>query len=65
MLMAILLVYTTSGITPGKKVCCDLKMAAILKILKYEGGLKVGPLYSCLGEARSGSKWQGPYMGIS
>ena len=68
----------------GERVCCDLKMTAILKILKYEsqlhfdtryekivpnyaknvcfmvmtssmtshGGLKFGPLYSCLVEAR-------------
>ena len=35
MLMAIFLVYSTSGIIAGKKVCCELKMAAILKILKY------------------------------
>ena len=35
MLMAIFLVYSASGITSGKKVCCELKMAAILKILKY------------------------------
>ena len=35
MLMAIFLVYSTSGITSGKKVCRQLKMAAILKILKY------------------------------
>ena len=35
MLMAIFLVYSTSGITSGKKVCRELKMAAILKILKY------------------------------
>ena len=28
MLMAILLVYSTSGITSGKKVCRELKMAA-------------------------------------
>ena len=35
MIMAILLVYSTSGITSGKKVSCELKMAAILKILKY------------------------------
>ena len=35
MLMVIFLVYSTSGITSGKKVCRDLKMAAILKILKY------------------------------
>ena len=35
MLMAIFLVYSTSGITSGKNVCCELKMAAILKILKY------------------------------
>ena len=33
MLMAIFFVY--SGITFGKKVCRELKMAAILKILKY------------------------------
>ena len=35
MLMAIFLVYSTSGITSGKTVCRELKMAAILKILKY------------------------------
>ena len=35
MLMAIVLVYSTSGITSGKKVCRELKTAAILKILKY------------------------------
>ena len=33
--MAIFLVSSTSGITSGKKVCRELKMAAILKILKY------------------------------
>ena len=35
MLMAIFLVYSTCGIISGKKVCRELKMAAILKILKY------------------------------
>ena len=35
MLMAIFLVCSTSRITSGKKVCRELKMAAILKILKY------------------------------
>ena len=35
MLMAIFLVYHPTGITSGKKVCRELKMAAILKILKY------------------------------
>ena len=35
MLMAIFLVYSTSGITSGKKVCRELKMGAIFKILKY------------------------------
>ena len=35
MLMAIILVYSTSGITSGKKKFVELKMAAILKILKY------------------------------
>ena len=33
-LMAIFLVYSTSSITSGEKVCRELKMAAILKILK-------------------------------
>ena len=35
MLMIIFLVYSTSGITSGKKKFVGLKMAAILKILKY------------------------------
>ena len=35
MLMAIFQVYSTSGITSGKNVCCELKKVAILKILKY------------------------------
>ena len=35
MLMAIFLLYSTSGIISGKKICRELKMAAILKILKY------------------------------
>ena len=36
MLMVIWLAYSISGITSSKKqVCCDLKMAAILKMLKY------------------------------
>ena len=35
MLMAIFLVYSTSGITSGEKVYCELKMAAILKIMIY------------------------------
>ena len=40
MLMAIFLVYSTSGIISGKKVCRELKMADILKILKYETQLQ-------------------------
>ena len=40
MSMAIVLVYSTSGITSGKTVCRDLKMAAILKILKYQTQLQ-------------------------
>ena len=40
MLMAIFLVYSTSDITSGKKVCHELKMAAILKILKYQSQLQ-------------------------
>ena len=35
MLMAIFLVYSTSGITFGKKVCHELQKVAILKFLKY------------------------------
>ena len=35
MFMAIFLIYSTSGITSGEKVCRELKMAAILKILIY------------------------------
>ena len=35
MLTAIFLAYSTSGIISREKVCCGLKMAAILKILKY------------------------------
>ena len=35
MLMAISLVYSTSGITSGKKNCRELEMAAILNFLKY------------------------------
>ena len=38
--MAIFLVYSTSGITSGKKVCRELKMAAISKILKYQTQLQ-------------------------
>ena len=45
MLMAIFLVYSTSGITSGKKVCRELKMAAILKILKYETQLQLDLRY--------------------
>ena len=35
MLMAIFLVYSTSGTTSSKNVCRELKMAAILKSFKY------------------------------
>ena len=38
--MAICLVYSTSGIISGKKVCRELKMAAILKIVKYKTQLQ-------------------------
>ena len=34
-MLMLFLVYSTSGITSGEKVCRELKMAAILKILKY------------------------------
>ena len=40
MLMAIFLVYSTSGITSGKKFCRELKIAAILKIFKYQTQLQ-------------------------
>ena len=38
--MAIVLVYSTSGITSSKNVCRELKMAAVLKILKYQTQLQ-------------------------
>ena len=40
MLMAIFLAYSTSGVTSAEKVCRELKMAAILKILKYQTQLQ-------------------------
>ena len=41
MLMAIVLVYSISGIKlPVKKVCRELKMTAILKNLKYQTQLQ-------------------------
>ena len=39
-LMAIFLAYSTSGIASGKKVCRELKMAAVLKIFKYSTQLQ-------------------------
>ena len=38
--MAIFLVYSTSGITSGEKVCREFKMAAILKVLIYQTQLQ-------------------------
>ena len=35
MLTTIFLAYSTSGITSGKKVCCELKKVAMLKFFKY------------------------------
>ena len=35
MLLAIFVVYSTSGVTSGKKFRRELKMAAILKMAKY------------------------------
>ena len=43
--MAIFLVFSTSGITFGKKVCRELKIAAILKILKYQTQLQLDLRY--------------------
>ena len=40
MLMAVFLVYSTSGTTSPKKVCRELKMAAILKFFKYQTQLQ-------------------------
>ena len=45
MLMAIFLVYSPSSITSGKKVCRELKMVAILKILKYQTQLQFDLIY--------------------
>ena len=38
--MAISLVYSTFGITSAEKVCRELKMVAILKMLKYSTQLQ-------------------------
>ena len=52
MLMAILLVYSTSGISSGKKSLSRAQKSGHLKKKKlntasiWQGGLKVGPLYS-------------------
>ena len=45
MLMAIFLIYSTSGLTSGKKVCRELKLAAILLILKYKTQLQIDLRY--------------------
>ena len=45
MLMAIFLTYSTSGLTSRKKVCRELKIAAILKILKYKTQLQIDLRY--------------------
>ena len=44
-LMAIFLAYSTSGISSGKKVCRELKMATVLKILKYSTQLQSDLIY--------------------
>ena len=45
MVMAILLAYSTSGITFSEKVSHDLKMAAILKMPEYIPQLEVDIRY--------------------
>ena len=40
MLMAIFVAYSTSGVTSGKKFRRELKMAAILKMSKYQTQLQ-------------------------
>ena len=40
MLMAIFVAYSNSGITSGKKILCDLKMAVILEKAKYKTQLQ-------------------------
>ena len=91
MLMAILLVYSTSVIASGKKFVATLKwepfwkfwnmkrsftltsnmkrssktlcqkkyFSWLLSSMTSRVGLKFAPLYSCLGEALPGRKWQG------
>ena len=49
MLMAIFLVYSTSGKNSNENVCRKLKTAAILKILKYETQLQFDPRYDKVG----------------
>ena len=44
MIMAIFLVYSTSGIT-SRKICRELKMATILKTLKYKTQLQFSIRY--------------------
>ena len=46
--MAIFLACSTSGITSGEKVCRELKMAAILKILKYQTQLQFDLRYETI-----------------
>ena len=43
--MAIFLVYSTSAIPSDEKVCRELKMTAILKILKYWTQLQIDLRY--------------------
>ena len=40
MIMAIIVAYSNSGITSGKKILRNLKMAAILKMSKYKTQLQ-------------------------
>ena len=40
MLMAIVVAYSTPGVTSGKKIRRELKMAAILKMSKYQTQLQ-------------------------
>ena len=39
--MAIFVEYSTSGVTSGKKIRGELKMAAILKMSKYSTQLQI------------------------
>ena len=43
-------------------LCKKVFFVVMTSSMTSQDGLKIGPLYSCLGEARSGSRWQGQWL---